>query len=69
MKFSVLWWQKIPLISQSGCDRRQILLVQGYALDFKNFHEVSRDLVIAPVLIANEAPDSSATQEFCLYDN
>ena len=45
------------------------VLVQGYALDFKNFHEVSRDLVIAPVLIANEAPDSSATQEFCLYDD
>ena len=43
--------------------------VWDYALDLKNFHEASRDLTIVPVLIATEAPDSSATQEFCLYDD
>ena len=43
--------------------------VWDYALDLKNFHEASRDLVIAPILVATEAPDSSATQEFSLYDD
>lgn len=43
--------------------------VWDYALDLKNFHEVSRDLTIVPVLIASEAPDSSATQEFSRYDD
>jgi len=46
--------------------------VWDYALDLKNFHEASRYLVIAPVLIATEAPPEdcslSATQ-FSYYDD
>ena len=43
--------------------------VWDYALDLKNFHEASRKLTIAPILVATEAPDSSATQEFSIYDD
>jgi len=43
--------------------------VWDYALDLKNFYEACRDLVIAPILIATDAPWSSATQEFCLYSD
>lgn len=43
--------------------------VWDYALDLKNFHEASRDLIIVPVLIATNAPDSSAIQEISLYDD
>ena len=46
--------------------------VWDYALDLKNFHEASRDLIIAPVLVATEAlPEDcslSATQ-FSYYDD
>ena len=31
--------------------------VWDYALDLKNFHEPSRDLPIAPILVATDAPD------------
>lgn len=43
--------------------------VWDYALDLKNFHEASRNLAIAPILVATEASESSAAQEFCLYDD
>ena len=43
--------------------------VWDYALDLKNFHEASRDLIIVPVLIATNAPDSSAIQKISLYDD
>ena len=37
-------------------DREQ---VWDYALDLKNFHEQSRDLFVAPVLVATDAPDET----------
>lgn len=40
--------------------RSDIEQVWDYALDLKNFHEGSRDLVIVPILIATEAPVPSA---------
>lgn len=43
--------------------------VWDYALDLKNFHEASRNLIIAPILVATKAPDSSASQSFSLYDD
>ena len=43
--------------------------VWDYALDLKNFHEASRNLIIVPVLIATNAPDSSAIQKISLYDD
>lgn len=46
--------------------------VWDYALDLKNFHEASRDLVIVPILVATQAPDkdcSSAPGSFCYYDD
>lgn len=33
--------------------------VWDYALDLKNFHETSHDLIIAPILVATSAPDRS----------
>ena len=41
-------------------NRADIEQVWDYALDLKNFHEGSRDLVIVPILIATEAPVPSA---------
>lgn len=46
--------------------------VWDYALDLKNFHEASRDLVIIPILVATQAPDkdcSSTPGSFCYYDD
>ena len=43
--------------------------VWDYALDLKNFHEASRDLIIVPVLIATNAPDSSAIQKISLLQS
>ena len=46
--------------------------VWDYALDLKNFHEESRNLVIVPILVATEAPTKgcSTTQRiFSVYDD
>lgn len=49
--------------------RQDLEQVWDYALDLKNFHEASRNLTIAPILIATEAPDSSIKQHFSLYSD
>lgn len=43
--------------------------VWDYALDLKNFHEASRNLTIAPVLIATDALVSAASPAFSLYSD
>ena len=46
--------------------------VWDYALDLKNFHEESRDLVIVPILVATEARANDCSFGFpiyCLYDD
>ena len=46
--------------------------VWDYALDLKNFHEASRDLVIVPILVATQAPDEECSfvpGSFCYYDD
>lgn len=43
--------------------------VWDYALDLKNFHEPSRDLCIAPILIATDAPDEPFDLHTCNYDS
>ena len=47
-------------------DREQ---VWDYALDLKNFHEQSRDLFVAPVLVATDAPDETFELATCNYDD
>ena len=47
-------------------DREQ---VWDYALDLKNFHEQSRDLFVAPVLVATDAPDEAFELATCNYDD
>ncbi len=42
--------------------------VWEYALDLKNFHEPSRDLYLAPVLIATHASTQEIKLETCNYD-
>lgn len=41
--------------------------VCDYALDLKNFHETSHDLPIAPILVATEASEYSATNVVATY--
>ena len=48
-----------------SADREQ---VWDYALDLKNFHEPSRDLYIAPILVATDAPDEPFELKTCNYD-
>ena len=43
--------------------------VWDYALDLKNFHEPSRDLFVAPVLVATDAPDGPFELATCNYDD
>ncbi len=43
--------------------------VWDYALDLKNFHEPSRDLFVAPVLVAMDAPDEPFELATCNYDD
>lgn len=43
--------------------------VWDYALDIKNFHEPSRDLFVAPVLVATDAPDEPFELATCNYDD
>ena len=43
--------------------------VWDYALDLKNFHEPSRDLFVAPVLVATDAPDEPFELVTCNYDD
>ena len=46
--------------------------VWDYALDLKNFHEQSRDLIIAPILVATKALSSecsSSLSSYCKYDD
>ena len=46
--------------------------VWDYALDLKNFHEASRDLVIVPILVATQAPDEECSfvpGSFCYYND
>jgi len=52
--------------SYETADREQ---VWDYALDLKNFHEPSRDLFVAPILIATDAPDEGFELHTCNYDN
>ena len=42
--------------------------VWDYALDLKNFHEESRNLVIVPILVATEAKEYS-NSFLCQYDD
>ena len=46
-------------------DREQ---VWDYALDLKNFHEPCRDLYVAPILVATDAPDEPFELKTCNYD-
>lgn len=48
-----------------SADREQ---VWDYALDLKNFHEESRDLYIAPILVATDAQDEVNELKTCNYD-
>ena len=43
--------------------------VWDYALDLKNFHEPTRDLFVAPVLVATDAPDEQFKLSTCNYDD
>lgn len=49
--------------------RQDVEQVWDYALDLKNFHEASRELVIVPILVATEASDSAAKLRFSLYED
>ncbi len=42
--------------------------VWDYALDLKNFHEPSRDLFVAPILVATDAPDEPFELNTSNYD-
>ena len=48
-----------------SADREQ---VWDYALDLKNFHGPSRDLYVAPILVATDAPDEPFELKKCNYD-
>lgn len=43
--------------------------VWDYALDLKNFHEPTRDLYVAPILVASEASREEIELRTCNYDN
>ncbi len=45
-------------VGETKYNQSSIDQVWDYALDLKNFHETSRDLLIAPILIATEASNS-----------
>ena len=49
-----------------AADREQ---VWDYALDLKNFHEPTRDLFVAPILVATDAPDEPFELKTCNYDD
>ncbi|MCQ2352190.1 MAG: DUF2075 domain-containing protein [Victivallaceae bacterium] len=49
--------------------RADVEQVWDYALDLKNFHEASKNAVIVPILVATDAPESSTTQDFSVYDD
>jgi hypothetical protein len=49
--------------------RQDIEQVWDYALDLKNFHEASHNLIIVPVLIATCAKHSSSAQRMSHYDD
>ena len=53
-------------VGESTFHSQDIDQVWDYALDLKNFHETSHHRVIAPVLVATEAPDRSSTFEMRL---
>ena len=57
---------------KAGAERFEIAdkeQVWDYALDLKNFHEPSRDLFVAPVLVATDAPDEPFELATCNYDD
>ena len=47
--------------------RQDVEQVWDYALDLKNFHEASRNVVIVPILVATDAKNASVTQEVSQY--
>ena len=49
--------------------RQDLEQVWDYALDLKNFHEASRDLIIVPILVATDADSSSVSKEVSQYDD
>lgn len=49
--------------------RQDLEQVWDYALDLKNFHEASRDLIIVPILVATEADSASISKEVSQYDD
>lgn len=49
--------------------RQDLEQVWDYALDLKNFHEASRNLIIVPVLVATDADSSSVSKEVSQYDD
>jgi len=56
-------------VGANAYHRQDLEQVWDYALDLKNFHEASRELTIAPILVSTEAPDSSTVQELSIYDD
>ena len=49
--------------------RQDLEQVWDYALDLKNFHEASRNLIIVPILVATDADSSSVSKEVSQYDD
>ena len=64
----VLAGQRVAVVEfKVGADsyqRADVLQVEDYALDLRDFHEASRDLTIVPILCATDAPDHENSFEF-----
>lgn len=54
-------------VGEAGYPAHAVDQVCDYALDLKNFHEPSHGLVIAPILVATEAPADPKGQEVVLH--
>ncbi len=55
-------------VGEKRFNRNAIEQVWDYALDLKNFHEASHDVLIAPILVVTEAAPSSKHQLLCDED-
>lgn len=49
--------------------KQDVEQVWDYALDLKNFHEASHELIIVPILIATQAKETSITQQLSVYND
>ena len=56
-------------VGESSFGRQAIEQAWDYALDLKNFHESSHDLVIIPILVATEARPSNCSSLLVLRDD